>query len=65
MGQLREHSFELKGYLLRTNIIPHSVFLLGERDAIDLRRDDLGGDRTEPLVTRLHDFGPQQSMKNT
>jgi hypothetical protein len=25
MGPLREHSFELKGYLLRTNIIPHSV----------------------------------------
>ena len=25
MGQLREHSFELKGYLLRTNIIPHFV----------------------------------------
>ena len=26
MGQLREHSFELKGYLLRTNIIPHLIF---------------------------------------
>ena len=25
MGQLREHSFELKGYLLRTNIIPHFI----------------------------------------
>jgi hypothetical protein len=25
MGPLREHPFELKGYLLRTNIIPHSV----------------------------------------
>ena len=25
MGQLREHSFELKGYLLRTNIIPHLI----------------------------------------
>ena len=25
MGPLREHSFELKGYLLRTNIIPHFV----------------------------------------
>ena len=24
-AQLREHSFELKGYLLRTNVIPHFV----------------------------------------
>ena len=27
MGQLREHSFELKGYLLRTNVIPHFLQL--------------------------------------
>ena len=26
MGLLREHSFELKGYLLRTNINPHFLF---------------------------------------
>ena len=25
MGPLREHSFELKGYLLRTNTIPHLI----------------------------------------
>jgi hypothetical protein len=29
MGWLREQSFGLKGYLLRTNVIPH--FLLVER----------------------------------
>ena len=28
MGPLREHPFELKGYLLRTNIIPHFVLTL-------------------------------------
>jgi hypothetical protein len=28
MGQLREHSFELKGYLVRTNIIPHFLLLV-------------------------------------
>jgi hypothetical protein len=28
MGQLREHSFELKGDLLRTNIVPHFLLRL-------------------------------------
>ena len=38
MGRLREHSFELKGYLLRTNIIPHFVVNQGSADLRSLGR---------------------------
>ena len=43
MGQLREHSFELKGYLLRTNIIPHFVCYLSGRVDSDINFTAIAG----------------------
>jgi hypothetical protein len=51
MGPLREHSFELKGYLLRTNIIPHFVVLAASRLPRVLPRD-AGGRRWDGARAR-------------